>query len=79
MTKFKSQGLYIIKIKYWNASGSGPLPFLIPAHWNIGILHYKQAKLPKYLQHSVHIQEIEIGKNNPVFIFYVLKIISSKN
>ena len=28
-------------------------PSLIPAHWNIGILHYKQAKLRKYMQHSV--------------------------
>ena len=44
MTKFKSQGLYIITIKYWNASGSGLLPSLIPALWNIGILPHKQAK-----------------------------------
>ena len=44
MTKFKSQGLYIIRIKYWNASGSGSAPSLIPAHWNIGILLHKQAK-----------------------------------
>ena len=44
MTKFKSQGLYIIRIKYWNASGSGSTPSLIPAHWNIGILLHKQAK-----------------------------------
>ena len=44
MTKFKSQGLYIIRIKYWNASGSGSIPSLIPAHWNIGILLHKQAK-----------------------------------
>ena len=47
------QGLYIIRIKYWNASGSGSPPSLIPALRNIGILHYKQAKLPKHLQHSV--------------------------
>ena len=38
MTKSKSQGLHIIRIKYWNASGSGPPPSLILAHWNIGIL-----------------------------------------
>ena len=44
MIKFKSQGLYIIRIKYWNASGSGSAPSLIPAHWNIGILLHKQAK-----------------------------------
>ena len=29
-------------------------PSLIPALRNIGILHYKQAKRRKYLQHSVH-------------------------
>ena len=28
-------------------------PSLNPTLWNIGILHYKQAKLPKQLQHSV--------------------------
>ena len=38
ITNFKSQGLYTIRIKYWNASGSGPPPFLIPNLWNIGIL-----------------------------------------
>ena len=54
MTKFKSWGLHIIKIKYWwNASGIGPTPSLIPTLWNIGILHQKQAKLRKYMQHSV--------------------------
>ena len=45
--------LYTIKIKYWNASGSGFPPSLIPALQNIGILHHKKAKLPKHLQHSV--------------------------
>ena len=53
MTKFKSQGLYIIKIKYWNASGSESPPYCIPTLWIIGILHYKQAKLRKDMQHSV--------------------------
>ena len=28
---------------------------LPPSLRNIGILHYKKAKLPKHLQHSVHI------------------------
>ena len=51
--EFKSQGLYTIKIKYWNASGSGFPPSLIPALQNIGVLHHKKAKLPKHLQHSV--------------------------
>ena len=34
--------------------GVAPLPpSLIPAHWNIGILYYKQTKLRKDMQHSV--------------------------
>ena len=48
-----SQGLYTIKIKYWNASGSDFPPSLIPALQNIGILHHKKAELPKHLQQSV--------------------------
>ena len=63
ITKFKSQGLYFIRIKYWNASGSGFPPFLIPALQNIGILHHKKAKLPKHLQHSVYSTcKLKIGK-----------------
>ena len=46
-TKLKSQGLHITRIKYWNASGSGSPPFLIPALWNIGILFHKHATLGK--------------------------------
>ena len=55
MTKFKSQDLYITRIKHWNYSGSGPPPSFIPTLWNIGILHHKQAKLRKdmQVQHSV--------------------------
>ena len=52
MTKVKSQGLHKIRIKYWNASGSGSTPFLIPAHWNISILLYKQAK-PWTIMHTI--------------------------
>ena len=52
-TKFKSQGLYTIKIKYWNASGSGFPPSLIPALQKIGILHHKKAKLCKHMRQSV--------------------------
>ena len=48
MTKSKSQGLHIIRIKYWNASGSGSPPSFIPAPWNIGILLHKQATLGKH-------------------------------
>ena len=64
ITKFKSQGLYIIRIKYWNASGSGSRspPSLIPALWNIGyppqtflgeckrILVFKNASKLRYLK-----------------------------
>ena len=31
----------------------GVAPLFFPALRNIGILQYKQAKLPKHLQHSV--------------------------
>ena len=58
MTKFKSQCLYIIRIKYWNASGSGSPPSLIPAHWNIGILHSKQAKMRKDMQQSIYLRDL---------------------
>ena len=34
-------------------TGSGFPPSLIPTLRNIGVLHYKQAKLPKHLQHNV--------------------------
>ena len=53
ITKFKSQFLYTIKIKYLYASGSGFPPSLIPALRNISIFHYKKAKLCKHLQQSV--------------------------
>ena len=33
-------------------SGSGSTPFLIPAHWNITILSYKQAK-PWTIMHTI--------------------------
>ena len=48
MTKFKSQALYVIRIKYWKAGGSGNPPSLIPALWNIGILLNKQATQTKH-------------------------------
>ena len=48
MTKFDSQGLHIIRIKYWNASRSGPPPFLISALWNRGILLNEQATQNKH-------------------------------
>ena len=45
---FKSQGLRIIRTKFWNASGSGSPPCLIPILWIIGILLHK---LHKDMQH----------------------------
>ena len=55
MTKFKSQGLHNIRIKYWNASGSGSSPSHIPAHWNIGILLHKHAKRRTIMHTTVKI------------------------
>ena len=52
-SKFKSQGLYTIKIKYWNANGSGFNPSLIPTLQNIGNLHHKKAKMHKHMRQSV--------------------------
>ena len=37
ITKFKSQALHILKIKYWKASGSGNPPFFISALRKIAI------------------------------------------
>ena len=45
---------YTIKIKYWNARGSGFPPPLIPTLQTIGILHHKKEKLRILLQQSVH-------------------------
>ena len=43
MTKFESQALHVIKIKFSKTGGSGNTPSFIHALWNIGILHHKQA------------------------------------
>ena len=59
----KSQAFHVIRIKYWNASGSGNPPSLNPTLWNIGILHYKQAKLCKHLQHSVLLNYAQPASN----------------
>ena len=56
---------FIIRIKYWNASGSGFPPSLIPTLWNIGILHHRQAKPPKHLQHSVYDLWIQLQNLGP--------------
>ena len=48
MTKFESQALHIIRIKYQKAGWSGTPPFLIPALWNI--LLPKQATRAKHFE-----------------------------
>ena len=47
----------------WFEFGGSP-PSLIPAHWNIGILHYKQAKRRKDMQHSVRIDSTYVRIRN---------------
>ena len=70
MTKFKSQGLHIIRIKYWKASGSDKPPSLIPALRKIAILGLKSAKRPNIFwgtvcthQRSVEVQFGKYQKN----------------
>ena len=60
ITKFKSQALHIIRIKYWKVAGSGNSPSHIPAIWNIGVLLNKKATHPKHFWpecNIVHLQE----------------------
>ena len=64
MTKFKSQGLHNIIIKYQNTSGSGSTSSFIPAHWNIGILLHKQGKRRTIMHTTViHKNIIQIDSN----------------
>ena len=62
MTKFKSQGLHVRRIKYYKAGGRGNLPFLIPALWSI-LLH-KQATLTKHFDNQCMPEQI-ISKLKP--------------
>ena len=41
---------------------------LHPTLWNIGILHYKQAKLRKHLQHSVLSENIQMRRYNRFYL-----------
>ena len=50
MTKFKSQALHIIRIKYHNTGGSGNPPSFIPVLCNIGILLHKQVTHAKHFE-----------------------------
>ena len=55
--------------------GVAPLPpSLIPAHWNIGILHYKQAKLRKDMQHSV-IHKTNMTHTHTYSLFVFIQVI----
>ena len=58
MTKFKSQGLYFKRIKYWNSGVSGPPPSLIPALRKIAILGLKTGLWQWYSGISVHVKDI---------------------
>ena len=49
VTKFKSQALHTIRIKYWKASGSGNPPSFIPTLWKIAILDLKNEILHQLL------------------------------
>ena len=53
ITKFKSQALYITKIKYWQASGCGNPPSIIPALRKIAILGLKPSLWQWYTGISV--------------------------
>ena len=67
MTKFKSQVLYIIRIKYWNAGGSSNPPSLIPTLWNLGILLIKRPPAPNNMKVSVSTYlPIDIGEGFPL-------------
>ena len=52
------QPFYVMKLKTSKFKESNT-----PTLWNIGILHYKQAKLPIHLQHSVHTKENNLCTN----------------
>ena len=65
--------------------GVAPPPSLIPTLWTIGILHYKQAKLHKDMQHSVtNHQEgnwkkiIHFGKNSCTKVSLISEGIAKK-
>ena len=74
ITKFKSESLHIIGIKYWKASGSGNPPFLIPALWNRGILLHK-TKFSILLYIILH-TTVCIYKKRQTKVFGVQKSIS---
>ena len=68
---FKSQGLHIIRIKYWNATGSGSPPSLNPSLWNIGILLHKQPKRRIIMHTTVHIHAVMLYANGIWFSFMI--------
>ena len=72
MTKFKSQALQIMRIKYWNASGSGNPPLLITAFW----LFHKQATRTKHFEGEWMNQMccLKIKSLYPIFFPYIFNI-----
>ena len=83
MTKFKSQALYIIRIKYWKDSGSSNSPSLIPALRKITILGlktifsilfctrlYKIWKSYLFSTATVHIGLVKNQKSNKTINFH---------
>ena len=65
ITKFKSQALHIVRIKYWKASGNGNPPSFLP----IGILLHKQATHTKHSWgECIHELDYNLGKINEALI-----------
>ena len=76
MTKFKSQALHIIRIKYWKASGSGNHPSLIPNFWTIVILGLKTGLWEWYTGISVVDIRLQVlghlgSKCVPAAVFFI--------
>ena len=59
MTKFKSQALHILRIKYWKASGSGNPPSLIAALRKIAILVSEQNCMNFFAHTTVKRTEVQ--------------------
>ena len=66
MTKFTSQALHVIRIKFFKAGGSGNTPSLISALWDIDILLHKQATRAKHFE----------PKGNGMRTFYNIRMVS---
>jgi hypothetical protein len=76
ITKFKSQALHAIRMKYINAGGSGSRsgnpPSLIPTLWNKGILFIKRPPGPNNMTASVLLLQVSSHDFEPTFIIFCL-------